>query len=261
MLSDEVKSEIQTAYSRFLETKGWQARGGQKQMIAEIARTLASVDTDSKGNRRPDKENHLCIVEAGTGTGKTIAYCLAAIPIARALKKSLVISTATVALQEQLVHRDLPDLMEASGLQFQFALAKGRGRYLCPSKLDTLLEGSDMDPTLALYPDEIPQQFESDTENLYREMAESLARGDWDGDRDNWPQHVEGADWFRLTTDHNQCAGRRCAYITQCPFFSSRDQLQNFEVIVANHDLVLADQALVGGAILPEPQSTIFIFD
>ncbi len=76
-------------------------------------------------------------VEAGTGTGKTVAYSLAAIPTAKAAGKRLVIATATVALQEQnRATRICPDLMRNSGLNFSFALAKGRGRYLCLSKLD-----------------------------------------------------------------------------------------------------------------------------
>ena len=72
----------------------------------------------------------------GTGTGKTIAYAVAAIPVARALNKRLVVATATIALQEQFVNKDLPDIRRHTGLDFSFTRAKGRRRYVCLSKLD-----------------------------------------------------------------------------------------------------------------------------
>ena len=84
MLGDTLKEEIQTAYSRLLDEKGYRARHCQKTMIAEIARTLGDESSDQ----------HICVVEAGTGTGKTVAYAVAAIPIARQLKKKVVIATA-----------------------------------------------------------------------------------------------------------------------------------------------------------------------
>ena len=126
MLSSELKSQIQGAHSRFLEAKGLKARYGQRLMIAEVAKVLGAIKTNDEGQR--DGEPAVVAVEAGTGTGKTVAYSLAAIPSAKAAGKRLVIATATVALQEQIVHKDLPDLMRNAGLQFSFALAKGRGR-------------------------------------------------------------------------------------------------------------------------------------
>ena len=123
-LTDEVKAEIQGAYRNWLAGRGFRPRRGQRQMIAEIARAL-SAETD-----------RLCVVEAGTGTGKTIAYCLAAIPLAQALDKHVVIATATVALQEQVAFRDLPDLKRHTGLEFKSTLAKGRSRYVCLKRLD-----------------------------------------------------------------------------------------------------------------------------
>ena len=133
MLNDALKEEIQTAYSGLLEQQNFRPRQCQKTMIAEIARTLAPVN---------DEPNRICVVEAGTGTGKTIAYALASIPIARQLKKKIVVATATVALQEQIVYQDLPAIRLHSGLDFSFALAKGRRRYLCLSRLDLALQES-----------------------------------------------------------------------------------------------------------------------
>lgn len=131
MLSAELKSQIQGAYTRFLEAKELKPRYGQRLMIAEVAKALGAIKEDEEGHR--EGEPAVVAVEAGTGTGKTVAYSLAAIACAKASGKRLVIATATVALQEQIVHKDLPDLLRNSGLAFSFALAKGRGRYLCLS--------------------------------------------------------------------------------------------------------------------------------
>jgi ATP-dependent DNA helicase DinG len=254
MLDNNVKQEIQEAYSCFLNKREWSARTGQKEMIAAIARSLSG--NDPAGEAEP-----VCVVEAGTGTGKTVAYCVAAIPVARSLEKTLVIATATVALQEQIVLRDLPDLQQFAEMEFTYALAKGRSRYLCPARLDQQLENMELDPALALYPDEVPLQVSDAARQLYQEMLDALASGEWDGDKDGWGREIDSADWFRVTTDHRQCTGRRCAYISQCPFYRARDELQGADVVVANHDLVLADLSLGGGAILPEPENSFYVFD
>ncbi len=261
MLNDTQKKTIQTAYTHFLEQKGLKARHGQKLMIGAVARTLGNIQTDAEGLRVDG--GHVCAVEAGTGTGKTVAYALAAIPLAQALDKTLVISTATVALQEQIVLKDLPDLRRHSGLHFSYALAKGRGRYACVYKLDFQLAhgGGDEMGTQALYPDEQAALLPEKSLILYQTFLDGLGAATWDGDRDTWPQSIEEEDWQRLTTDHSQCTGRRCAYVTQCPFFKARENLVGADVIVANHDLVLADLALGGGTILSAPEQSIYIFD
>ncbi len=255
MLTDELKKTIQTAYSTLLESKALKARYGQRLMIADVAKTLTSRQSSQD-------EAPVCVVEAGTGTGKTIAYTVAAIPVAQALEKTLVISTATVALQEQIVHKDLPDILRHSGLSFNFALAKGRGRYLCLSKLDGVLQDdAASNETIGLYPDEMQAQTDTQTLTIYQNMLTALGAGDWDGDRDSWSEELEVPVWSRVTTDHAQCTGRRCANISQCCFYKGREQLAKVDVIVTNHDLVLADLALGGGAILPDPEDCIYIFD
>ncbi|GAA5525001.1 ATP-dependent DNA helicase DinG [Microbulbifer aestuariivivens] len=266
MLSDQHKKSIQSAYSQFLAGRSLQARYGQKLMVAAIARTLGGIASDGAGERDREKTDgeHICVVEAGTGTGKTVAYLLASIPLAQAHDKTLVVSTATVALQEQIIHKDLPEVARHSGLEFDFSLAKGRGRYLCLSKLDQLLSGfseSGIGASMSLYPDELPQQVGEGSVKLYREMADKLAMGSWDGDRDNWIDTIEVEDWGRVTTDHRQCSGRRCPHVTNCSFFRARESLGKTRVIVANHDLLLADLALGGGAILPAPEDAIYVLD
>jgi ATP-dependent DNA helicase DinG len=261
MLSNELKTGIQSAYSRFLEAKELKPRYGQRLMIAEVAKVLGSIKVDEEGHRAG--EPAVVAVEAGTGTGKTVAYSLAAIPVAKAAGKRLVISTATIALQEQIVNKDLPDILRNSGLNFSFTLAKGRGRYLCLSKLDLLLqEGQAQNSTAQLFAEE---GFRIDVDEnglqLLTQMMERLAGNRWDGDRDSWSESIEDADWARVTTDHSQCTNRRCPNFQQCAFYKAREGMTKADVIVTNHDMVLADLALGGGVVLPDPRDTLYIFD
>lgn len=261
MLSTELKSQIQGAYSRFLEAKSLKPRYGQRLMIAEIAKVLGAIKTDEEGKRLGDPA--VVAVEAGTGTGKTVAYSLATIPTAKAAGKRLVIATATVALQEQIVHKDLPDLLRNSGLNFSFALAKGRGRYLCLSKLDMLLQdGAAQSANAQLFEEEgFRLDVDEEGQKLFTAMIEKLAGNKWDGDRDSWPQELEDSRWSQLTTDHSQCTGRHCPNFQQCAFYKAREGMGKVDVIVTNHDMVLADLALGGGAVLPDPRETFYVFD
>lgn len=262
MLSDELKHTIQSTYSLLLERKQMQKRGGQKRMIAEIAKTLASVESDEEG-RRIAADPGICVVEAGTGTGKTLAYLVAALPVAKALDKKLIIATATVALQEQVLFKDLPDLLRNSELQFTFALAKGRGRYLCLAKLDNALRtgsNASSDALRDLFQVEMGDPSTVDRA-LYENMLDTLSRGDWQGDRDDWPEVLEEDRWRTVAVEHGQCSGSKCSYFSTCCYFRSRENLQKADCIVANHDLVLADLALGGGVILPHPGESIYVFD
>ncbi|GGC82341.1 ATP-dependent DNA helicase DinG [Vreelandella lutescens] len=258
MLDNALKNDIQQAYRNVVEKLGLTPRYGQRLMIAEIARTLGDIECDSEGKRVSD--SHVCVLEAGTGTGKTLAYLIAGLPIAKAQGKRLIVSTATVALQEQVLNQDLPSLASHSGVAFRYALAKGRGRYVCVARLDQALEGSEPNPTLSLFEQSL-QADSSDFNVLATDMAEAYGKGEWEGDRDTWSASIEDSHWRQLTVDHRQCTGRRCGHYGACAFFRSRRELENADVIVANHDLVLADLALGGGAILPDPADCIFIFD
>ncbi|MDI5936596.1 ATP-dependent DNA helicase DinG [Halomonas kalidii] len=258
MLDEVLKGEIQTAYRRVLEGLDLTPRYGQRLMIAEIARTLAGIESDEAGRRTSDE--HVCVLEAGTGTGKTLAYLLAALPVAKARGKRLVIATATVALQEQVLHQDLPALKAHSGLDFDFALAKGRGRYICVARLDQALDGGEENPTLSLFEQSLASGGDA-FQALAQSLGEAYGNGRWEGDRDSWPEAIDDSHWRRLTVDHRQCTNRRCGHFGACAFFRSRRHLDSADVIVANHDLVLADLALGGGVVLPAPGDCIYVFD
>ena len=259
MLSEELKGSIREAYSSIIEHKSLTPRWGQRQMIAEIANTLSLIPSPGEDSDGPPA---VCVIEAGTGTGKTIAYAVAAIPMAQALGKRLVVATATIALQEQFVNKDLPDIRQSSGLNFSFTLAKGRRRYVCLSKLDRLMMDSQgQSGLLPLYPDEMGAPLAAEAMPIYNAMLDALGRGQWDGDRDNWPESIPEEIWYGATTDHSQCSGRRCPNISQCSFYRARDELQSADIIVTNHDLTLSDLALGGGAILSAPEESIYVFD
>ncbi|MGE8289811.1 MAG: ATP-dependent DNA helicase DinG, partial [Stenotrophomonas sp.] len=117
-LTEDLKAGIRDAYAKLqANTPGFSTRRSQSQMIGVVSRALAT------GN--------VGVVEAPTGVGKSLGYLTAGVPIALASRKKLVISTGTVALQSQLVERDIPNFLKATGLQATVALAKGRTRYLC----------------------------------------------------------------------------------------------------------------------------------
>lgn len=256
------QAQIQQAYRDFLAGRGVKARRGQAHMIADIAKSFAAIQEDDEGKRISQKQ--LIAIEAGTGTGKTLAYLLATLPIAQAREKKLVIATATIALQEQLLLRDLPDLAKLTKLTFSYALAKGRGRYVCTAQLIKALDKQQpqADETLDLFQAELLKQTSSSGQDQLEKLAEDLSSGLWDGDRDSLKEMLPNDVWARLTTDHQRCTNRRCPHFTgACPFFNARRAMEQADIIVANHDLVLADLALGGGVILPPPDQTYYVFD
>lgn len=258
MLSTEIKQTIQSSYSKYLESRGLKPRYGQKLMIAEIARAIGGIESDDKGVRVND--SGLAAIEAGTGTGKTAAYILATLPLAQAMGKSLVISTATITLQNQIIDKDLPEIHQHSGLEFSYGLAKGRGRYLCLLKLQQAIDSqAGLLNNLAMFENDLTDDeiASRELQNLLKEFSSQR----WDGDRDSWEDEVEDRIWSQVTATHRECTNRRCTHFKNCAYFKARQNIEEVDVIIANHDLVLADLALGGGAVLPAPADSIFVFD
>ncbi len=258
-VSPEIRKSIQNAYRQYLKARDMKPRSGQRHMIAEIARYLSSIALDGDFKRSSDPG--ACVIEAGTGTGKTLAYLISSLPFAAALRKNIVVSTATVTLQQQIIERELPLIQQHTGLDFSIALAKGRGRYLCLHRLDMHLQG-EQQGALALggtgfeleQPDEYSAQH-------YQQFLDWMVDAGWAGDFDSLPEPVDERLWGLVTTDHRQCLNKRCGFLSQCPYFRNKAQVDQASIIVANHDLVFADLNLGGGFILPPPEQTIYIFD
>jgi ATP-dependent DNA helicase DinG len=260
MLEETTKDAIRAAYARLKDgLPGFRTRAAQTRMIAEVARTLSSA-------------GGAAAIEAPTGTGKSMAYLIAGMEVARAQKKKLLIASATVALQEQLVRRDIPLYLQLNGIEARVALAKGRGRYLCPRNLrmaagsatgDGQLGLAGFESDLALWT-RPPQP--RDTQALAR-LVTAFDTREWDGDMDAAPEPVGDLLRPMLTTSAGGCTGRKCAQFMVCPFFAARRAVGDADIIVANQDLVLADLTMPreedgwGGVILPKPDETLYVFD
>ncbi|MGN6120598.1 MAG: ATP-dependent DNA helicase DinG [Rhodanobacter sp.] len=259
MLADSTKDAIRAAYARIKEgLPGFRARASQGRMIAEVAKALASA-------------GGVAVIEAPTGTGKSMAYLVAGHEVARFQKKKLLIATATVALQEQLVQRDIPLYLKLNDIEAKVALAKGRGRYLCPRNLlmaansihDAQLGLAGFEADLLLW-NKPPQP--RDKQSLAKLRA-AFDRGEWNGDMDSAPEPVSDLLRPMITTSAGGCTGRKCGPFMNCPFFAARRAVDDADIIVANQDLVLADLTMPGeddswgGVILPRPDETLYIFD
>ena len=221
-------------------------RAPQRQMIADVAKTLAGEDG-----------RHLAI-EAPTGVGKTLSYLIPGIAIAREEDKTLVVSTANVALQDQIFSKDLP-LLRKIIPDLRFTAAFGRGRYVCPRNLAALAssEPSQQD-LLAFLDDELTPNNKVEQEQCAKLKAD-LDGYKWDGLRDHTSQAISDDLWRRLSTDKASCLNRNCHYYRECPFFVARREIQEAEVVVANHALVMA--ALESEAVLPEPKNLLLVLD
>lgn len=187
-------------------------------------------------------EEHL-VVQAGTGTGKTHAYLVPA--VLSGLRT--VVVTATKALQEQLVHRDLPFLARHLGVPVRGALLKGRSNYLCRSALADAVSGADQG---SLLPGET-----SDREALARVVAWTATTDT--GDRADLPVAVSNAEWSRLSVGVGECPGAsKCAYGDVCFAEDARAAAAEADVVVVNAHLYGVHLA-AGGAVLPDHEVVV----
>lgn len=265
MLTDLEKHAIRDHYQNIaLSLPNFRPRKAQREMIAAIANAFSRSLPQAEGEEAPKRNGEsILVVEGPTGVGKSLAYLLAGGIMAQTRQKKLVVSSATVALQEQLVGRDLPFVVEHSGLSLSFALAKGRGRYLCPYKLYQLTQLNAQDSLQgfeqpSLLWDRKPKKEEI---AVLRNMADQFASRQFNGDRDTWPEQIDDQLWQKVTNDRHGCLKAACPNRSECPFFLARDTLENVDVVVANHDLLLADIGMGGGVILPAPINSFYCID
>jgi ATP-dependent DNA helicase DinG len=244
---------------------GFIARPGQYQMMH--AALLAFLSAKAPEDEGRDGSN-LAQLEAGTGTGKTVAYCLAAIVASELLQKTVIVSTATVALQEQLFNKDLPLLAKIIP-ELRFDILKGRGRYVCESRLEGALNDDAQD---SLVGDEFQDVF-ADTrrqnQGIPRDSAEAMRwfknvskkrhGGTWDGDIDSLAQPPDPDDWRQVQASAQACNGGRCEFFKSCAFFKARRQAATATLQVANHALILA--TLQTDSTLIDAGNTLFVFD
>ncbi len=177
------------------------------------------------------------VAEAGTGVGKTYAYLLPAFLWALIEKERVVISTRTKALQQQIIGRDIPDLLEAASLDLKFMEAKGRENYLCWNKYTSILAG---------------KQTLNESQQLFITRILSWAEKTLTGDR---KELSIGADlmkhWPLLAADRRGCRKDLCPYHDKCFRLKMMKNLHRADIIVVNHALLLSDLQ-VNNSILPE---------
>lgn len=221
-------------------------RPPQRQMIAEVAKTLAG-----------EEGRHLAI-EAPTGVGKTLSYLIPGIAIARGEQKTLVVSTANVALQDQIYSKDLP-LLRKIIPDLKFTAAFGRGRYACPRNLAALATDNLAQGDLLAFLDDEMAPTSKDEQQRCAKLKAELDTWMWDGIRDHNAQAIDDDLWRRMSTDKASCLGRNCHWYKECPFFVARREIDEAEVVVANHALVMA--AMESDAVLPEAKNLLLVLD
>lgn len=262
--------------------RGFLSRPGQRQMAERVAQTFSHPDLGNRRQAAGDTDDNMAstaradapddlpplrafaVIQAGTGVGKSMAYSAPAIALALARNTRVLIATATVALQEQLVNKDLPALAAVLPQPFRFALAKGRGRYVCRLKLERLLgpDGQEAEDLFADLPPPEPDAPATDAYNArlgeWQAMAQALSTDTWDGDRDSLPTNPEVDLWLPIAAEAASCTGKHCPVFNRCTYFERRKDLVGAQVIVANHDLLLSS---LGSRVLPELDHCLLILD
>ena len=224
--------KMRRALDAAVEAIGGQPREGQIEMAEAVANALS--------------DRHHLLVQAGTGTGKSLAYLVPALVHG----KKVLVATATLALQRQLVERDLPRIKVALekelGRDLSFAVYKGVGNYLCLQKMNSAEADPDGEVLLEI------GVLEKDAKRL-RAWATTPGIS---GDRDDAPD-VDRRVWYANSVSGRECIGKDdCAYGSQCFAVNAKAKAQTADVVVTNHTL-LAIEIVDSHPILPERDAVI----
>ncbi|MDJ0520546.1 MAG: ATP-dependent DNA helicase [Planctomycetota bacterium] len=205
---------------------GFEARPQQLDMARRVGEALSS--------------GRHALLEAGTGVGKSFAYLVPALCWAVENDACVAVATSTIALQEQIVRRDLPLLAEALPFEFTYALVKGRGNYLCFRRMYRALEGGG-----SLFDDEAREQLEA-----IRTWSVTTE----EGSRQDLGFQPLPSVWESVQAEQGNCLGRACRYYEPCHYQASRRRAQGAQLLVLNHHVLMADLAMrrTGGGFLPE---------
>ena len=174
-------------------------------------------------------KDQLAVIEAGTGTGKSLAYLVPALLFARDNHERVVISTRTINLQEQLIRKDIPLLKRATGIDFQAVLVKGRSNYFCLRRAESA--GSE----LGLF-----------DQDLSAELQQIMlwATATEDGSREDLSFIPSYQAWDEICCEADQCARVRCTHYNRCFFHRARRRAAGANLLVVNHALLLSDLSL-----------------
>jgi ATP-dependent DNA helicase DinG len=209
---------------------GFEPRMGQAALAQAVADAL-------------EGDEHL-LAEAGTGTGKSLAYLVPALTSG----KRVVVATATKALQEQLLTKDVPAAAAALGRKVRVAVLKGRQNYLCRKSL--------------VGADHLRGLFQSSEDSAAYERLAEWIDATQTGDRSELDFEPSATLWAELSVGSDRCAGRRCPHIGSCYAEGARARAAEAELVIANHALYFADLALRqrtdGTGVLPEHDAVVF---
>ena len=231
---DTAGPEVTTLLAAAVEGIGGTERSGQVTMAQAVERSIVTGE-------------HLA-VQAGTGTGKSLAYLVPAVAHAMATGSSVVVATATIALQRQLIDRDLPRLAAAleplSGRAPTFAILKGRGNYLCRYRLNG---GAPEEPGETLFDPAAVSAVGRQVQRLHE-----WAAGTETGDRDELVPGVEDRAWRQVAISAKECIGAaRCPNGFECFAERARERAGLVDIVVTNHALLAID-AIEDFIVLPE---------
>lgn len=207
-------------------------RTSQEAMVAKVAEALETEES--------------LVIEAGTGSGKSFGYL---IPALLQERRPVVISTATIALQEQLINKDIPFVAEALGLtDLKVKMVKGRGNYLCIQKLQ------ELERSLGQNPDTYKT---TGNEMLHIQYLKGELQDEWSGDFGDLDLSLPRDVLQEVRSDAEDCLGPRCQYYRENPYRMAREDLDEADVIVSNHALYLQD-LVAGKSLLPPHEVVIF---
>ena len=192
------------------KARNFEYRPQQQEMAAAIAQTL-------------EEERHL-VVEAGTGVGKSLAYLVPATLFALEKKKKAIISTHTINLQEQLLHKDIPIVKKILPVEFEAALMKGRQNYLCPRRLQRAIQNAN--------------ELFNTTEQADLARLADWARATMDGTLSDLPLEPDPKVWTQVCSEAHICTAKTCGQNPRCFFQQARKRLLAADVVVINHTLL-----------------------
>ena len=175
-------------------------------------------------------ENKKLIVEAGTGTGKTLAYLIPAIRWAVENKKKVIIATNTINLQEQLLLKDIPLAKSIIKEDFSYALVKGRNNYVCKRLFNELALGKNID--IEIYSIEAREQIEYILKWGHKTKT---------GDKADLPFEVLPEVWELIQSTTELCIGKKCPYRKECFYMKTRMEKLEADILISNHHVFFAD--------------------
>jgi len=195
-------------------------------------------------------ENLVSLIEAGTGTGKTLSYLVPAINWALKNEERVVISTNTINLQEQLIDKDIPLLYDAFDDDFNYSLVKGMRNYLCLLRTETIQEG-------------LFEMVDDDEVGSIDDILE-WAKVTEDGSLSDLSFTPPDSVWEKVSAESDSCLRARCPYYSRCFFYKSRREIASSQLLIVNHHLLFSDLAIKSASesseagILPPFKRVIF---